>query len=323
MICKCFYTFRCPAFGLKSLRNGCALCMCCFCIVIWYCSIKIIKYWWRSSKRMIFKKRNGLLYKNGFAWGTSYPEKVAIIPSSIILWNFHVLFSPPQSFPILSNFEAKICTECACMVYVLFLHYYFILFHQNHRNNKNYISEDTCLKKMFSLQNGCAYPLGLCKMGVRAPMVSIFMFMFFSFSRKAGVALMVMMLSYLLWFASVSTHSGVLLSDWSLYTMGVHCVCVVFALLLNIVPVKSSNTDEDHLSIWYLKKKKWFSLQNGFAWGTSYPEKVAIIPSSIFLWNFHVLFSPPESLSILSNFEQKSVRNARAWCMCCFCIVIS
>ena len=40
---------------------------------------------------------------------------------------------------------------------------------------------------MFSLQNGCAYPLGLCKMGVRAPMVSIFMFMFFSFSRKAVV----------------------------------------------------------------------------------------------------------------------------------------
>ena len=46
---------------------------------------------------------------------------------------------------------------------------------------------------MFSQQNGCAYPLGLCKMGVRAPMVSIFMFMFFSFSREAVVALMVMM----------------------------------------------------------------------------------------------------------------------------------
>ena len=45
----------------------------------------------------------------------------------------------------------------------------------------------TGLKEMFSLQNGCAYPLGLCKMGVRAPMVSIFMFMFFSFSRKAVV----------------------------------------------------------------------------------------------------------------------------------------
>ena len=56
MICKCFYTFRCPAFGLKSLHNGCALCMCCFCIVIDYCSSKIIKYWWGSSKHMIFKK---------------------------------------------------------------------------------------------------------------------------------------------------------------------------------------------------------------------------------------------------------------------------
>ena len=132
MICKCVYTLRCPAFGLKSLQDGCALRMCCFCIVIQYCSSKIIKYWWGSSKHMIFKKKWFSL-QNGFAWGTSYPEKVAIIPSSIILWNFHVLFSPPQSFPILSNFEAKICTQCACMVYVLFLHCYFILFHQNHR----------------------------------------------------------------------------------------------------------------------------------------------------------------------------------------------
>ena len=119
--------------------------------------------------------------------------------------------------------------------------------------------------------------------------------------------------SYLLWFASVSTHSGVLLSDWSLYTMGVHCVCVVFALLFNIVPVKSSKTDEDHLSIWISKKKR-FSLQNGFAWGTSYPEKVAIIPSSIILWNFHVLFSPPQSFPILSNFEAKI-------CTQCACMV--
>ena len=95
--------------------------------------------------------------------------------------------------------------------------------------------------------------------------------------------------------------------------MGVHCVCVVFALLFNIVPVKSSNTDEDHLSIWYSKKKR-FSLQNGFAWGTSYPEKVAIIPSSIILWNFHVLFSPPQSFPILSNFEAKI-------CTQCACVV--
>ena len=54
------------------------------------------------------------------------------------------------------------------------------------------------VKKIFSLQNGCAYPPGLCKMGVRAPMVSIFMFIFFSFSRKAVVALMVMMFIYVL-----------------------------------------------------------------------------------------------------------------------------
>ena len=38
---------------------------------------------------------------------------------------------------------------------------------------------------MFSLQNGCAYRLGLCKIGVRAPMVSIFMFMFF-FAQRSG-----------------------------------------------------------------------------------------------------------------------------------------
>ena len=44
MICKCVYTLRFPAFGLKSLQDGCALRMCCFCIVIQYCSIKIIKY---------------------------------------------------------------------------------------------------------------------------------------------------------------------------------------------------------------------------------------------------------------------------------------
>ena len=44
MICKCVYMLRFPAFGLKSLQDGCALRMCCFCIVIQYCSIKIIKY---------------------------------------------------------------------------------------------------------------------------------------------------------------------------------------------------------------------------------------------------------------------------------------
>ena len=44
MICKRVYTLRFPAFGLKSLQDGCALRMCCFCIVIQYCSIKIIKY---------------------------------------------------------------------------------------------------------------------------------------------------------------------------------------------------------------------------------------------------------------------------------------
>ena len=113
-----------------------------------------------------------------------------------------------------------------------------------------------------------------------------------------------------------------MLSDWSLYTMGVHCVCVVLALLSNIVPVKSSNTDEDHLSIWY-SKKKWFSLQNGYAWGTSYPEKVAIIPSSIILWistSFSLHPNPFPSFPIL---KQKSVHNARAWCMWYFCIVFS
>ena len=44
MICKCVYTLRFPAFGLKSLQDRCALRMCCFCIVIHYCSIKIIQY---------------------------------------------------------------------------------------------------------------------------------------------------------------------------------------------------------------------------------------------------------------------------------------
>ena len=44
MICKRVYTLRFPAFGLKSLQDGCALRMCCFCIVIQYCSIKITKY---------------------------------------------------------------------------------------------------------------------------------------------------------------------------------------------------------------------------------------------------------------------------------------
>ena len=33
MICKCVYTLRFPAFGLKSLQDGCALCMCCFALL--------------------------------------------------------------------------------------------------------------------------------------------------------------------------------------------------------------------------------------------------------------------------------------------------
>ena len=155
----------------------------------------------------------------------------------------------------------------------------------------------------WSLQNGHACPHGLY--------FHVHVYFFFVDRlkiRKAVVALMVIMLSYLLWSASVSTRSGVLLSDWSLYTMGVHC-----ALLSNIVPVKSSSTDEDHLSIYY-SKKKWSSLQNGFAWGTSYPEKVPAIPSSIILWNFNVLFSPPQSFPILSNFEAKI-------CTQCACMV--
>ena len=98
----------------------------------------------------------------------------------------------------------------------------------------------------------------LYKMGVHTPLVSakwacVPPWSLFScscsFSRNAVVALMVIMLSYLLWSASVSTRSGVLLSDWSLYRMGVHCVCVVFVLVFDIVPLKSSNTDENHLSI--------------------------------------------------------------------------
>ena len=124
-------------------------------------------------------------------------------------------------------------------------------------NIQNYISEDTGLKEMFSLQNGCAYPLGLCKMGVRAPWSLFSCSCSFLFRAKQWQSTDGDDASYLPWFASVSTHSGVLLSDWSLYTMGVHCVCVVFALLLIIVPVKSSNTDEDHLSIWYSKKKRF------------------------------------------------------------------
>jgi len=48
-------------------------------------------------------------------------------------------------------------------------------------NNKNYV-KILFEKERFSLQNGCAYPLGLYKMGMHAPMVSIFMFMFFTFS---------------------------------------------------------------------------------------------------------------------------------------------
>ena len=97
---------------------------------------------------------------------------------------------------------------------------------------------------------GVHTPSGLCKMGVRAPMVSIFMFMFFSFSRKAVVALMVMMLIYVSYDLQVFLHIQVSCFRIEVSTaMGVHCVCVVFALLFDIVPVKSSNTDEDHLSI--------------------------------------------------------------------------
>ena len=128
-----------------------------------------------------YSKKKWFSLQNGFAWGTSYPEKVAIIPSSIILWNFHVLFSPPQSFPILSNFEAKICTQCACMVYVCFCIVNSYCSIKIIENNKNYL-KILFEKERFSLQNGCAYPLGLYKMGMHAPMVSIFMFMFFSFS---------------------------------------------------------------------------------------------------------------------------------------------
>ena len=65
MICKCFYTLRCPAFGLIFLHNGCTWCTCCFCSVIQLCFTKIIKKTWELSKSILFEKRNGLLCKMG------------------------------------------------------------------------------------------------------------------------------------------------------------------------------------------------------------------------------------------------------------------
>ena len=50
----------------------------------------------------------------------------------------------------------------------------------------------------------------------------------------------------------------------TLYTMGVHGVCVVSALLFKIVPLKSSKNNENHLKI--SDCKEICSLQNGRAY---------------------------------------------------------
>ena len=72
MICKCFYTLRCPAFGLIFLHNGCAWCTCCFCSVIQLCFTKIIKKTWELSKSILFEKETVFSAK----WVRILPESL-------------------------------------------------------------------------------------------------------------------------------------------------------------------------------------------------------------------------------------------------------
>ena len=238
---------------------------------------------WVSTKWV--RAPGGPYFHNSwFAFKKGQPLVTLIVTFDCVLWSAAVFRHCSALFSGLKSLLHNGCSWCICC-FCIVISYCSIKIIEN---NKNYISEDTGLKRHvfstkwvcippWSLQNGRACPHGLY----------FHVHVLFFFAQSSG-SIDGDDVSYPLWFASVSTHSGVLLSGWSLYTMGVHCACVVCALLFNIVPVKSSNTDEDHLSIWYSNKKR-FSLQNGFAWGTSYPEKVAIIPSGIILWNFHVL----------------------------------
>ena len=110
------------------------------------------------------------------------------------------------------------------------------------------------------------------------------LFILFSFSWPVGleigkplVTLVVMMFNYVLWSAIVSTHSSVLLLDWSLYTMGVHAVRVVFALSFHACSLKSSNNEWESSKKNPFKRNSFFtkwvcipthprSLQNGSAY---------------------------------------------------------
>ena len=133
-----------------------------------------------------------------------------------------------------------------------------------------------------------------------------------------------------------------MLSDWSLYTMGVHGVRVVSASLFNCASLRSSKNRGNYPKAFFSKKKR-SSLQNGcayslslyiiqvrapggpyfhiswFAFKKGQPLVTLIVTFDCVLWSATVF----RHCSALFSGLKSLLHNGCSWCICCFCIVIS